>query len=704
MINTGDLRFDKIMPRIKDSWLKLPFENCLNEKTGGYKKLKKNDLRKSGKIPVVDQGERFITGYTNDESNLYQGGLPVVIFGDHTRRIKYIDFDFAVGADGTKLLHPFEALSPKFFYHYLKALNLDSQGYSRHYRFLKQIEVPIPPINEQHRIVTKLEKLLEKVDKCRERLGKIPTILKRFRQSVLAAACSGELTADWRRENLNVEVENIFKRIDEKRKKHYREECEKAKAGKRRKPRKPTNIDEKVRFENLDQFVSIPATWFYIPLGKVAAEGADSIVDGPFGTSINVKTDYIDSGVPVVRINNIRALTFLPENLRFISKAKFQNLKRHNIIPGDVLLTKVGTIGESCVFPSSFKEAMLSTTGSCRIRVDEKLAVNKYICLYLNSIKPFLNDIASESLQSFLNMKVIKNIPTALPPLEEQHEIVRLAESLFMVADQIETRFEKARAHVNSLTQSILAKAFRGELVPQDPNDEPASELLKRIQTEREQAKQKESKTRKIRKPFRKRKKSLQASDKDREPDNAEKPERKKPSPVPVEKEDKAQKTKRKPLEVPTRRPQSLVDLDQQTIMAAFRKACRNRGEISREDFLKVVASSLGYQRLRAKLRVKLQGDMRAAMMRGIIKSNGDMIVPATQNTEDYNRDDLIKYACSVTKKGKLYEQDTVIRDTLKHLGFQRITERMRKVVTSAIRNGIRKGLFVRDKGIIFRP
>jgi len=95
---------------------------------------------------------------------------------------------------------------------------------------------------------------------------------------------------------------------------------------------------------------------------------------------------------------------------------------------------------------------------------------------------------------------------------------------------------------------------------------------------------------------------------------------------------------------------------------------------------------------------------MRAAMMREIIQSNGDMIVPATQNAGDYDRDDLIKFACSVTKKLRLYEEDAVIRDTLLHLGFQRVTERMGNAVASAIRNGIRKGFFVRDKGMIFRP
>ena len=91
-------------------------------------------------------------------------------------------------------------------------------------------------------------------------------------------------------------------------------------------------------------------------------------------------------------------------------------------------------------------------------------------------------------------------------------------------------------------------------------------------------------------------------------------------------------------------------------------------------------------------------------MLRGIIKSNGDRIVTTTRIADDYSRDDLIKFACSVTKKGKLYEEDTVIRDTLLHLGFQRVTKRMGNVVAASIRSGIRKGIFVREKGQIYRP
>ena len=84
-----------------------------------------------------------------------------------------------------------------------------------------------------------------------------------------------------------------------------------------------------------------------------------------------------------------------------------------------------------------------------------------------------------------INIGDVRALQIPFPPLNEQHEIVRRVEALFKIADNIEKRYEKAKAHVDKLTQSILAKAFRGELVPQDPNDEPASELLKRIQAER---------------------------------------------------------------------------------------------------------------------------------------------------------------------------------------------------------------------------
>ena len=109
------------------------------------------------------------------------------------------------------------------------------------------------------------------------------------------------------------------------------------------------------------------------------------------------------------------------------------------------------------------------------------MADNRFVCAQLNLLKPHLQWIASAVAQPFLNMATVKSLPIALPPLAEQQEIVRRVEGLFALADQIDARFNKAQAQVGKLTPSLLARAFRGHLVPQDPADEPASALLARI-------------------------------------------------------------------------------------------------------------------------------------------------------------------------------------------------------------------------------
>ncbi len=211
-MNSGDLRIDQIIPELANRWLQIDFEECLSQETFSFTKLKKKDIKQIGKIPVIDQGEEFISGYIDDYNKSYNGSLPIIIFGDHTRRIKYVDFKFAVGADGTKILRPKKFFIEKLFYYYLKSLNIESQGYSRHYRFLKQINVPVPPLNEQNRIVEKLDTLLLKVESVKLRLEKIPNLLNQFRQSVLSAAVTGELTKDWRIKNPNTKKNRYKKR------------------------------------------------------------------------------------------------------------------------------------------------------------------------------------------------------------------------------------------------------------------------------------------------------------------------------------------------------------------------------------------------------------------------------------------------------------------------------------------------------------
>ena len=193
MASRGEINKKEIQPILSEKWDVIPFVSSI-ENIGTFPKVKTSDCFEEGTYPVVDQSEKDITGYINNEELLYKGDLPIIIFGDHTRNIKYVDFPFAAGADGTKILHTTSILDSKFFYYYLKSLQIPNLGYSRHYSILKQLDVPVPSLNEQKQIAEKLDKLFDQIGTIKEASNKIPELLKNFRQQVLTYAVTGKLT------------------------------------------------------------------------------------------------------------------------------------------------------------------------------------------------------------------------------------------------------------------------------------------------------------------------------------------------------------------------------------------------------------------------------------------------------------------------------------------------------------------------------
>ncbi|HEY4515421.1 MAG TPA: restriction endonuclease subunit S [Candidatus Paceibacterota bacterium] len=129
--------------------------------------IPRNRYANSGAFPIIDQGLDFIGGYTDDKSKAYQDGLPIIIFGDHTRALKFVEVPFAVGADGTQVLKPKDFLDPRYFYLALLSIDIKSRGYARHFSILKEMEIPLPPIVEQRKIVARLEKVLGKVKEAK---------------------------------------------------------------------------------------------------------------------------------------------------------------------------------------------------------------------------------------------------------------------------------------------------------------------------------------------------------------------------------------------------------------------------------------------------------------------------------------------------------------------------------------------------------
>lgn len=192
MASKGDINKTEIQPDLPERWVTIPFKEGL-VKTGSFTKLKSKEYLDEGVYPVIDQGEKFISGFVNEQELIYKGDLPIVIFGDHTRIVKYIDFEFAAGADGTKILKCFKALDERFFFYYLKALMIPSFGYSRHFKVFEFLDLPIAPLPEQKRIVAKLDALFGHLDAVKTKLDRIPELLKNFRQQVLTQAVTGEL-------------------------------------------------------------------------------------------------------------------------------------------------------------------------------------------------------------------------------------------------------------------------------------------------------------------------------------------------------------------------------------------------------------------------------------------------------------------------------------------------------------------------------
>lgn len=283
---------------------------------------------------------------------------------------------------------------------------------------LALFDFPIPPLNEQARIVDKLDSILAKVNAAQARLDKIPNILKRFRQSVLAAATSGELIG-----------------------------------------------------ENID-------SWNNSPLVSLLS----NIADCPHSTP-----KWTAEGKICVRTTALKPFNLdLTEQKNVSQETYIERTKRLEPKAGDILYSREGAIlGIACQVPEGVElclgQRMLV------MRAGEKIDP-QYLTIVLNS--PLITDpIKSLTIGNAaprINMSVIKNFNIPYPSLKKQKEIVRRFEAMFENATKVEKKYLKAKDHTNRLTQSILAKAFRGELVTQDENDEPAIELLTRIKEQAE--------------------------------------------------------------------------------------------------------------------------------------------------------------------------------------------------------------------------
>ena len=350
---------------------------------------------------------------------------------------------------------------------------------------LSTIDVPLPPLTEQRRIVAKVEEVLSRVNAARERLAKVPAILKRFRQAVLAAACSGRLTADWRIDNQAVEsVSTLIAKIFEDRNRRFEGTVQQARDRDAKAPGKPANLNRQKA--NGDDLPDLPDSWEWVTWNDLA----DWITYG-----FTRPMPHVAQGIPIVSAKNVRDGHIEFRDVELTTPEAFAALsEKDKPRRGEILITKDGAIrGRAALVETD--ERFCITQAVAVVRFGGLSGDPAYLLFSIQS--PFTQHLIEEESSGtaipHISITSFGRFPVAFPPLSEQREIVRRAEALFRLADAIEGRLATATARVEKLTQAVLAKAFRGELVPTEAelarvegrDYEPASVLLERVRASR---------------------------------------------------------------------------------------------------------------------------------------------------------------------------------------------------------------------------
>jgi type I restriction enzyme S subunit len=341
----------------------------------------------------------------------------------------------------------------------------------------EKVVIPLPPLPEQRRIVAKIEELFAKLDAGVAALKKVKAQLKRYRQAVLKHAFEGKLTAAWR-EAHNDELEPASVLLERIKK----ERGENAIAGVRAShPVPPERIrrgDRPVAPTGVDRsdLPELPEGWVWTRIGEITEKMQ-------YGTS--EKADEDASDIPVLRMGNIQDGRLVFENLKFYPR-DWPQLEEFILQDGDVLFNRTNSaelVGKTAVYKGSHQKAVFASY-LIRIRVNKGAYDPDMLSSFVNSFygRRYITSVVSQQVgQANVNGTKLSLMPIPLPPLAEQHKIVEEIERRFSIADEAERVVEQSLKQAERLRQSILKRAFAGKLVPQDPTDEPAEELLKRI-------------------------------------------------------------------------------------------------------------------------------------------------------------------------------------------------------------------------------
>jgi type I restriction enzyme, S subunit len=367
-------------------------------------KIKQRDYLQEGKYPVVDQGQELIGGYYNDENFVVPNEPPYIIFGDHTKVKKFVNFKFIAGADGVKVLKSKSNTDPRFLYYAIHSIKIDDKGYARHFQLLEKSDFPLPPLPEQHAIVSKIEELFSELDNGKQQLQTALQQLKVYRQSLLKAAFEGKLT------NKNVKDGEL------------------------------------------------PEGWIIKKLNEIGTWKGG-------GTPSKSKIEFWENGnVLWVSPKDMKSQKIY-DTIDKITKDAIENSST-KLIPKDSILFVVrsGILRRTLPIAMTVSEV---TVNQDLQALTPKDVLAEYVYWYVSAKNDDIRKTCSkdgttvESIESSL----LKNCLIPICSREEQQLIVQELESKLTVCDKIEETITQSLQQAETLRQSILKKAFDGELI-----------------------------------------------------------------------------------------------------------------------------------------------------------------------------------------------------------------------------------------------
>jgi type I restriction enzyme S subunit len=361
---------------------------------------------------------------------------------------------------GFKSLVPSAGYSPEYLRYYLASAKEYAESVASGTTFkelsgarMATLSVPVPPLPEQRSIVGKLDSLTARTARAREELRRIPILTQKYRKEILSAATTGELTREWRETNA-LELSSG-----------------KELAAIRKQRRASPKLARRKTIEAIPE-IKLPPSWEWISPDEIASDDAYSIGIGPFGSNL-VRSDYVDSGVRLVFVRDIKRERFGDDDARYITREKAEELRQHMVRGGEVLITKMGEPpGDTALYPKAAPTAVI-TADCIKLAPHPSLAVAEYLvfCIRSGLVRSQVLEITAGIAHQKVSLDRFRRIALPIPPLPEQLEILKRIEAAFSWLDRVAAEHANASRLMPKLDQAILAKAFCGELVSQDVNE-----------------------------------------------------------------------------------------------------------------------------------------------------------------------------------------------------------------------------------------